>query len=151
MKINKYLKELFRDLTSFGGFLFYAILILFFFLSKNFVIALQLFVGILFIYAIIVSIRLFYFKERPKRVYYRNIVEKIDASSFPSIHSARIVFLALVLIYNFDNTLLTNILIALVAIVACYSRIYLKKHDYADVFGGVIVGSVCFAVTSFLL
>ncbi|MBI2151801.1 phosphatase PAP2 family protein, partial [Candidatus Woesearchaeota archaeon] len=68
---------------------------------------------------------------------------KLDASSFPSWHTARALFLALIFSEKFNYFPLTVFLITITVIVA-YSRLYLKKHDIIDVLGGIVLGGVSF-------
>ena len=71
--------------------------------------------------------RTIFFKERPKKRKYKNIIEKIDAGSFPSLHSARAGVLAVVLSTLFFHTGLT-ILFFLSAIGVAWARVKLHKH-----------------------
>ena len=123
---HKYLNILFRDLTTFGGTIFYAFIVLLAFAFNQISLAIDSILGFMISLIILVPIRLLYFKNRPLKQSYSNILERIDASSFPSWHTARIVFLAMTGIFYVKNTLLTIISITLASLV-CYSRIYLKK------------------------
>ena len=96
-----------------------------------------------------IVIRSIYTKNRPDKQEYKNYLEKIDALSFPSWHTARIVYLALIFSYLFNNNLLT-LLFTLVAILVAYSRVYLKRHDYWDVLGGIVLGVVAFWLSGFM-
>lgn len=145
--INKTIKHfnqiIFRDITSLGGTPLYFLFLLFVLVSKEFVLFWQLFTGMVFATLIVILIRLFYFKNRPRKQEFRNILEKLDASSFPSLHTARIFFLALVMLNFFNDKLLTVILLVLAALVS-YSRVYLRKHDFVDLFGGLMLAIVTF-------
>ncbi len=145
--IDKYLPILFRDLTTFGGAIFYGLLVLlaFAFQQKN--LALDLVLGFFISLAILVPIRLLYFKNRPQKQEYHHFLERIDASSFPSWHTARIVFIALTAIFYFNNTLLT-ITTSILALLVLYSRIYLRKHDWIDILGGIVLAGVTYWVAS---
>ena len=129
----------FRDITTFGGAIFYLLLIFSLFLLDQNKIASVLSGGFMITLIITVIIRLLYFRPRPKKQGYHNIVERIDASSFPSLHTARMVFLAGVGIQSFRNTI-TTISLIVFALSVLYSRIHLKKHDWIDVLGGIVVG-----------
>lgn len=117
------------------------IISLFFLFLDNYNLFMQLSFGLIITFLVAVIIRLLYFKERPNKEPYTNLFEKIDASAFPSIHSARISFLVLVFSSYFQNLLIITLLL-IIGILVCYSRIYLRKHDFVDVVGGVIVGIV---------
>ncbi|MBU1112200.1 MAG: phosphatase PAP2 family protein [Nanoarchaeota archaeon] len=132
-----------RDVTSLGGTPFYILTLLFTLVFGQMALFWELFVGMLFITLIIILIRLVYFRERPRKQKYSNIVEKLDASSFPSMHTARIFFLALVLLSFFGNKIFSVLLLSLALLVA-YSRIYLRKHDFIDLLGGLILAGITY-------
>ncbi len=85
-------------------------------------------------------IKLIYQKERPKPITRRTLYEIYEAGSFPSIHSARIisVFIVLTIISNSILSILVGVFITLAV---GYSRMYLKKHDFIDVVGGFLIGT----------
>ena len=140
-----FFKESMRDITSLGGFFFFILLILVTLILEKTNLFRDLILGFVITITVVILIRLFYFKNRPKRMDYKNWIEKLEASSFPSLHSARAIFLTLILIRFFNNNYLTIILI-LTAILVIYSRIYLKKHDWIDVVGGIILGIVTYLI-----
>src|SRR3989344_7554998 len=109
MNKNKYLDTIFRDITTFGGFVFYCITMLLALIFQEFTLLFQLLFGLFFTFIVIVLIRTFYFKNRTNKQEYDNFIDKIDASSFPSWHASRIVFLALIFNYFFNhNTIFNN-------------------------------------------
>lgn len=136
------LKKIFEEATFFGGLGFYAFLIILFFVIGKTNYSIKLFLSLIIIYFLTFIIRLFYFKSRPKKEEYRNFLEKIDASSFPSVHAARATFLCFFSILVLNLTLYVNILIFVLFFLVLYSRIYLKKHYLIDVIGGVILGII---------
>lgn len=146
---DKYLTILFRDLTTFGGAIFYALIVLLAFALDQNALAIDLILGFLISLIILVPIRLLFFRNRPQKQTYSNFFERIDASSFPSWHTARIVFIALTTMFYFNNTLLTIISI-LLALLVCYSRIYLKKHDWIDLLGGIGLALLTFYLMSLI-
>src|SRR3989344_2643329 len=142
--LHKQVHVFFRDVTAMGG-LAASLLITLLFLSSPLLI--PLIAGSFITAGIVVLIRIFYFKNRPKKETYRNFWQRIDASSFPSLHTARIVFLAIIFSVHFANQYLT-ILCTIVAALVSYSRIYLNKHDWVDVIGGVVVGVATYFVVA---
>jgi len=128
-----------KDVTSFGSLVFYLFVMIIFITIKNFEMVYQLLIGLVGIFLVSFFIKSVYFKYRPKRKRHNNFLERIDAASFPSIHSARIVFLGMSLI-NFFDSYLFAIFISFFVFIVCYSRVYLKKHDFIDVIGGVVLG-----------
>lgn len=138
MNWKKYEELFFRDITSLGGMFVYGIIILFLLTLDSFHLALQLIVALVMISVLTIIIRSLYFRPRPKQEAYSNFLEKIDASSFPSIHAARA--WALALIIGKATSQMTFILLATLAVFVCFSRIALKKHHFSDVVVGSILG-----------
>ncbi len=149
MQTKKFIDEFFRDITSLGGIYVYGIIALVLFIVGQNKLFFQMLFGAFFSYIIAGAIRLIYFKHRPSKQQFTNIIERIDASSFPSIHAARASFLVIIF-SSALNSIIGNIFLFIVGIFICYSRIYLKKHDYADIFGGIIFG-ILLAYLSFIL
>jgi undecaprenyl-diphosphatase len=144
-----FIKKLMQEITFIGGIIFYLIICLLFLFIKEYSIFLFLILGLFLIYFITLLIRIFYFKPRPKKQEYQNFIQKIDASSFPSVHAARTTFLSLfLLIYSFN--IFITIIALILSVLVFYSRIYLKKHDIVDVFVGIILGIFSF-ILSFLI
>ena len=139
MQIKKYIDQFFRDITTIGGIYIYILISLWFFAIGNTHLFLQLILGAIVTFIMAVIIRLVYFKERPLKQGYINLIEKIDASSFPSLHSARVGYMFLVIISQYNFILMVTLL-EVIGLLVCYSRIYLRKHDLIDVIGGIIFG-----------
>lgn len=136
-------KEIFavvmRDISAYGGFPFYAAMIVVFFLLNNFDFAYTLLISLIAVTVVIAVIRLAYFKARPgmKKKKYNTLYERIDNSSFPSIHAARAVMISIALFSQFNELLP---LLALLIILVYTSRVYFRRHDTWDLVAGTIVG-----------
>ncbi len=137
--LEKHINEFFRDITSIGGLWSYLILILFAFLMAGQMPAVQLSAALIIIYVIAIIIRLVHFKDRPVHELHTTILERVDASSFPSIHAARATALAHLLSRQLPEA---TILLTGIAVLVCASRIYLRKHYIVDVAGGVALGII---------
>ena len=144
------IKRFFEEVTFLGGILFYSLFIFWFLSKRQYNLVLILCFGLSIIYLATLVIRFFHFKPRPKRIRYNNFLEKIDASSFPSIHSARATFLFLFLFLFFIDSYVLLFLIFFLSIFVLYSRIYLMKHYWEDILGGVVLGAIAF-IFSYLL
>ncbi len=140
----------FRDVTSLGGALFYGILVLFTLLVQEYSLSLNLIVGFLITFVVTVIIRKFYFKNRPNKEDYSNFVERIDASSFPSLHASRVTFLTLLMSYHFNFEWKITTFFVILALLIAYSRIFLKKHDKWDLLGGAILGILTFGIITLI-
>ena len=143
---KNFYKSIIRDITTFGGTPFYIALTVFLLLINQSNAALDLLIAFIIIMAVSIISRMIHFKERPKKESYSSFVGKMEASSFPSVHSARSFFLA-TYFAQFFNTTQTWILLITAATFVAWSRIKLKKHDLADVSAGAILGTL----TTYLL
>lgn len=106
-------------------FLFY-----YFIDNKIYVFHLLLFIGVLmWLWALT---KFLFFKPRPKKQEYSNFIEKIKAGSFPSIHTTNTfsVFVFACMYMNIYGILGFGVY----SVGIMYSRIYLKKHFWIDVF-----------------
>ncbi len=131
--------DLFRDISSFGSLIFYILVIALTFLLGNYDTFYRLLIGLAIIYLVTIILRTLFFKERPIKLKHESFIEKLDAASFPSLHTSRTAFMAAILI-NFFNNFIISILLILLALTIAYSRIYLKKHDWKDVSAGAVLG-----------
>ncbi len=139
-----------KDFTSFGGLVLYIIFGLVFYFAGYKEMALRMFVGLMLMYLFISPLRLIFFTKRPIPEKHANLLEKIDAGSFPSMHATRTTFLAMQLSIFFKNTYLTALFFLIVAIV-CFSRIHLRRHHYRDIFFGILLGFlISYIVNSYL-
>jgi membrane-associated phospholipid phosphatase len=134
------IKEAIKDYTALGGISLYALLIIILIASGSFIMAGRLAVALGLVYALVILIRLFYFKERPKKRKFKNIIERVDASSFPSMHTARAAALALIL--GSETTLLIFFILIITALGVGIARVLMKRHDWIDVSFGFILGLV---------
>jgi membrane-associated phospholipid phosphatase len=133
-------KLIFRDFSFFGSldfFIFYIILL--YFLTLNLTFFKKIIVTIILSYIFVTFIRLIFFKERPIPKKYNNLLEKIDASSFPSMHMVRISILT-----YFSYIYLNNInilhLFLLLSILVGLNRYLSKWHYIIDIISGFIFG-----------
>ena len=147
MKYTRYFNKTFqdnlRDFTSLGNPLI--LLIMAFFIIGNTITLIYLIIGLLFIEIFGSLIKIFYYKNRPSRESYKNILEKIDSGSFPSLHSARACFIFISLFVLTNNIVFKILLISLIFIVLL-TRILLKKHYIKDTIAGIILGIITFFI-----
>lgn len=99
-------------------------------------------------------IKFIYYKERPHPQPYKNRMGKIDASSFPSIHTAyATIFMAAGMflaffIYQYHTIwmILGAFELAMISlvfyIIIARSRIVLKKHFFIDTIFGTLLGFI---------
>ncbi|MEM4711043.1 MAG: phosphatase PAP2 family protein [Candidatus Woesearchaeota archaeon] len=130
----------FKQITELGSMtiiIVFAIILIF--LNKE--LAKRTILGIIGVVIISYSIKMIFFKNRPIRQSTDTLIEKIDASSFPSVHAARITVITFWLIIYFNNTYFRAFTIFIWMIVI-YSRVYLKKHYWIDVIGGAIISLI---------
>jgi len=140
------LKEFQYDLSVFGGFSFSIFLIIVAFIFGEKTLSIKLIAAVILAYLTTFSIRYFFFKERPDKQHYSNMLEKLDASSFPSLHSMRATIISLVPAMHFDMPELYILSIFMIATVA-YSRHVLQRHHKSDIAGGIIIGIIISLLT----
>lgn len=129
--------EFFRDFSGLGNPLILLLIVYLFFGWKIFIDAL---IGLLFIEIVGNVIKLTFFKSRPNDQKYSNLYEKSLASSFPSLHVARIAYILFLTLNVFSTA---NIIDAIVIfLLVAYSRIFLKKHFLIDLLGGVLLAFI---------
>jgi len=147
------IEEFLQDIKALGGLPFYVIIILLFVIMGNYPVVFALTFGLIVAYLITISIRLVYFKERPKKVKYKNLIQKIDASSFPSLHVIRAAILGIILATTISTPLFSMLSIPCILLVA-YARVKLNRHHVSDVVGGlffgVVIGLVSIGVTNLI-
>jgi len=137
--VDRQKDSFFRDVTSLSGLAFnIAVLLLVLFLGYIELFS-RLLYGVVAVIVISVVVRQFYFKTRPKRLRHRTWIEKIEASAFPSIHSAR-GWLFTVILGDFFGSVPISILLIVLALLVSYSRVYLRQHDGVDVTFGAVLG-----------
>lgn len=137
---KKLVKMFFEQITELGSItIILTLIFITYFFEKT--LSIKLFIGIIIITIIAMIIKALFFKARPKKQKTNTLIERLDASSFPSIHSARITFLTFLCVIYVDNIILKAFLI-IIGILVAYSRIYLKKHYLSDVIAGIILGLI---------
>lgn len=134
----------FKQMTELGSMTLIAVFAVFF-IFFNQGLAIRTILGIAGVVIISYTIKMLFFKNRPIRQSTGTFIEKIDASSFPSVHAARITIVAFWLIIYFNNIYL-RAFSALIWALVIYSRVYLKKHYWTDVIGGVIIAIIINAI-----
>jgi len=128
-----------RDYTSFGNPSILFIIALFL-IGFNRTLLLIVF-GWITVEIIGSAIKFFDFRNRPKKERYANVLEKIDAGSFPSLHVARVSFVFISLIFLISDPITRWVLALLIPVVA-FTRIKLKKHYITDTIAGFVLGVI---------
>lgn len=139
---NNLFAEIIRDFSSFGS-PFILILFSLILIGINFKL-LGIIVGLIFVETFGSLIKFFYYKKRPNEEKYNNFLEKIDSSSFPSLHSARSSFVFLSLFLFYDSP--TKIILLFIPLIVGLTRVLLKKHYVLDVIAGYFLGVSTFLV-----
>lgn len=139
----------FRQITELGSLVITIVIILVsYFFHRD--IAIRLFIGIVAVTIIAIIIKSLFFRERPEKKKIKTLIDRIDASSFPSVHAARITVLIYWMII-YTNNILMHIILIITGLLVAYSRIYLKKHYYWDVIAGIMIGLIVGIITNLFL
>lgn len=142
-------KDLIVDVGAFGGLPFYALVLLLAYITNHIQLLTQVFAALVFSYAVAVVLRLAFFRERPEKRKHKNILEKIDAGSFPSLHVTRGTALAIIG-GAFYNNMLVWVLFVIVILAIAHSRVWRKQHRMSDVIAGIILGILVALATLYL-
>src|SRR3989344_8207253 len=134
----KFHDEVVRDISAMGGVFFTTLIPLFVLLLGELALFYELVVGLFVVYIVNIGIRQFYFKDRPKKEVYVGWVQRIYASTFPSMHAMRVWFLVTVFGIYFADTILAGIFLVVCGPVS-YSHHGLVKHYYVDVIAGAVL------------
>ncbi len=155
MFIDRYanlIQGLARDVTALGSSPFYGYMWLLF-LAVDPRISLDLFLAFALLMGISYAIKALWFKPRPDHVegvVHDNVLEQVDASSFPSAHSARAAAMAWIVIGAADAGPALASAVVLGALATGASRVVLRRHSVGDVLGGFAIGSVAAGVIGLL-
>lgn len=139
------MRRFFDEATSLGGLVFYILVAVLLFVSNRTADAYSAIYALFFMYITITLIRTFFFRERPQRREHNSYLQRIDASSFPSLHASRATYLFVLFLSIFTFGIFTFAL-GLLYLTVLYSRIYLKKHFISDVIGGVVLGAISYLI-----
>lgn len=148
--LEKHINVLFRDASALGGLLFSVFVLLLVFVLGPISLFYRLLDGMIVLFVMAVVVRHFYFKTRPTHEAPLNWLERIEASAFPSVHAGRAWLLAILFSWHFWNPYLA-VLLGLLAVLVCASRLWLEEHDFADVFFGSVFGALTAALVLWLL
>jgi membrane-associated phospholipid phosphatase len=145
-------KDLIHDISSLGGLPCYLVATGLFVLvtpaAMRVSFALTLLGALVACFAITALMRFVWFVPRPKPVKHHNAIERIDASSFPSLHAMRIAVLCTIvtlLTVVTASALTVGIVLALSLIVTtavCWARVKRLRHRVVDVAVGAIIGVI---------
>ena len=128
-----------------------------FFMTHDYMVSITIFIllwATLFTsYALGSIVKLLYHKPRPEPQVAKNWLQKIDASSFPSIHTANSMILAFRWMLSAFQVSQQNIAIYVVMcfwffffIAISLSRVVLKKHFPIDIIAWVVFGAICISI-----
>lgn len=107
--------------------------------------------GLAACYGITACIRWCWFRPRPQPVQYHAWWQRLDASSFPSLHAMRAAFLGTVFCmlarWSWWALLITGVLTVAVA----WTRVHSKRHRLVDVAAGIGMGVILAIIAMVLM
>ncbi|RJQ20568.1 phosphatase PAP2 family protein [Candidatus Woesearchaeota archaeon] len=143
-------EEVKQDVKALGGLPVFLLSAFTFYLSGNAKVALVLLAGLVIGYVIASSLRLLFWRKRPDKEKYHNVLSKIDAGSFPSMHSMRAAMLVTVLMMQFQRPV-AYVVFGLAGLSVLWMRVYQKRHFTGDVIAGAVLGVVIIIGIAFAL
>lgn len=132
-------EKLMWHISSLGTALFVLVLAAAVLLMGEYTLSAQLFSALAISFLVVMPIKFFFHRERPDKRKHKNWIEKLDAASFPSVHSNRAALLFIIISVFFGKIYLT-VFLAIVSVLIAYSRVYLKRHYLSDVLAGYFLG-----------
>ena len=139
--MKKLIGSLIDSFSFFGALPFYLFLSFFIFFSGNEKLFERLIIGIIFCYAVVILIRIVYYKERPRKIEHGNIIEKVIASSFPSFHSCAVTILSLMICLYYKSAYMIA-LFSFISLLVFFNRYHLRKHYLSDIIAGILTGII---------
>ncbi|HLC61496.1 MAG TPA: phosphatase PAP2 family protein [Candidatus Nanoarchaeia archaeon] len=133
-------REFFRDFSGLGNILILTAIYSLVFEGRLFVLAIG---GLAITLLICYSIKVVFHRNRPLQMGFTNMLEKIQSGSFPSVHSAEIMYSGLSVIFYINNVIVDAVSVMIILIVG-YSRYHLKQHYTRDIIGGYFIGFAVF-------
>ena len=143
--IRRAVDDSFRDFSGLGNIFILAAVFAVFIKGKSLLTAIS---GIVFVEVLCSAIKLIFSKKRPEYIPHDNFLEKIQSGSFPSVHSALIVYFGLTVMHFAGSSLVYAVFSAIIIIVG-YSRYYLKKHFLIDILSGYFIGLITYLIFYF--
>jgi len=93
-------------------------------------------------------IKLAFHRPRPDGQTFQGSMVKVDAGSFPSIHSSRIMLTYITIFFQSGSPLIQGVIIFMILAVGT-SRVMLKRHYWSDVIAGFIIGLAIYFIGSY--
>lgn len=134
-------KDLTNEISSLGSATTYAFITIFFFLIGYITLAINLLIAFVIAISLVIGLRMIFFKDRPKKITYKDFLGRIAAASFPSQHSVNAALMFVILSLYFSNTLLTAF-IFITSLTIAITRVLLYKHYWTDVIIGYVIGII---------
>lgn len=138
-RVMAYKTELWQDIKGLAGLPLYGVIFVISGVLKQYALAVELVIALGLCFLVTIIVRAFYFQERPMKQEFKSGLEKLDAASFPSLHSMRGAVLATLLGMFFSNVML-GVLFALCALAIACARVAQKRHFARDVVAGLVLG-----------
>jgi undecaprenyl-diphosphatase len=123
-----------EDMSFFGSFVFAGFFCLLLVFTPYFWLA---FFSMVVVHILVILLRFVFPKSRPKKQKAVSFLERIDASSFPSLHASRISIIAVI---SWVVSPYFGLLGSCLALGVGISRVLLRKHYVVDVIVGYILG-----------
>ena len=143
---SEYLTIFFKFITFFGSTIFVVSLLVLFLIFRKDKLKYKFIVSTALVSLINNVIKIIVRRDRPS-----NMIVAEHGFSFPSGHSMCSVFVYGFIICNVLNKdskyyILNSVLLGVLTLLICFSRVYLRVHYFSDVLVGIILGLVCLLI-----
>ena len=138
------LDDTIHDIGALGGLPFFLLMTALIALGRDgwLPLLITLLLGLVACFTVTAAIRWLWFRQRPVPQQHSNWFQRIDASSFPSLHAMRAAFLATVIIILARFSIAVVVASVLVTVAVCWARVRMKKHHISDVVVGAVLGVI---------
>lgn len=130
-----------RFITLFWSELLILLIAWFYYITKDSQAIFYLLISLVAVESLGNLTKIFFFKDRPIPVKYKNILWKALAWSFPSLHTMRVF---MIFLFSLKYCIYYSPVFFVVYILVANSRIKLKRHFFVDTVGGTIYSLVFF-------
>jgi len=135
---RKLIKILLDDFAFAGSVPFFLLVTMWSYFVGNIVLFYRLLYGLIISFVVIIIVKGLHYKDRPRKEEFSTFMEKIVASSFPSVHSLIVTGISTLLILSYPYPWVIA-MTGILAILVYIQRYVSRKHFVIDIIGGFFI------------